>query len=171
MPSPNAPMAQAGQQGFGLDGPEPRVRPLQPLRPLHGLISASRPHGGQRVPQGRHSERHCDGIGSNLRLLLHRDIKPDGTRCPERSPAENSTVHHLLLSATRRLVTPAAGPVRDGVFVESRVAKAVWTRPDDRCARWNAPRGAVRRVEVARRCTAGDVTSREERAHLRATYL
>ena len=125
MPSPNAPMAQAGQQGFGLDESEPKVRPLQPLRPLHGLISASRPHGGQRVPQGRHSERHCDGVGSNLRLLLHRDIKPDGTRCPERSPAKNSTVRHLLLTVTRRLVTPAPGPVRDGVFVESRVAKAV----------------------------------------------
>ena len=120
-------MAQAGQQGFGLDGPEPRVRPLQPLRPLNGLISASRPHGGTGVPQGRHSERKCDGFGSNLRLLLHRDIKPDDSRCTERSPAKNSTVRHLLLtvSVTRRLVTPAPGPVRDGVFVESRVAKAV----------------------------------------------
>ena len=125
MPSPNAPMAQAGQQGFGLDGPEPRVRPLQPLRPLNGLISASRPHGGQRVPQGRHSERHCDGFGSNLRLLLHWDINPDYPRCPERSPAKNSTVRHLLLTVTRRLVTPAPGTVRDGVLFESRVAKAV----------------------------------------------
>ena len=125
MPSPNAPMAQAGQQGFGLDGPEPNVRPLQPLRPLHGLISASRPHGGQRVPQGRHSERHCDGVGSNLRLLLHRDIKPDGTRCPERSPAKNSTVRHLLLCVTRRLMTSTAGTVSDGVLFESRVAEAL----------------------------------------------
>ena len=125
MPAASALMAQAGQQGFGLDESEPKVRPLQPLRPLHGLISASRPHGGQRVPQGRRSERHCDGVGSNLRLLLHRDIKPDGTRCPERSPAKNSTVRHLLLTVTRRLVTPAPGTVRDGVLFESRVAKAV----------------------------------------------
>ena len=118
-------MAQAGQQGFGLDGSEPKVRPLQPLRPLHGLISASRPHGGHWVPQGRHSERHCDEIGSNLRLPLHRDIKPDDTRCPERSPAKNSTVRHLLLTVTRRLMTPAAGTVSDGVLFESRVAEAV----------------------------------------------
>ena len=125
MPSPNAPMAQAGQQGFGLDGSEPKVRPLQPLRPLHGLISASRPHGGTGVPQGRHSERQCDGIGSNLRLLLHQHITPDGTRCTERSPAKNSTVRHLLLSVTRRLMTSAAGTVSDGVLFESRAAEAV----------------------------------------------
>ena len=118
-------MAQAGQQGFGLDGSEPKVRPLQPLRPLHGLISASRPHGGHWVPQGRHSERQCDGFGSNLRLPLHRDIKPDSTRYPECSPAKNSTVRHLLLTVTRRLMTPAAGTVSDGVLFESRVAEAV----------------------------------------------
>ena len=125
MTAPSAPTAQADWHGFGLDGSEPKVRPLQPLRPLHGLISASRPHGGTGVPQGRHSERQCDGIGSNLRFLLHQHITPDGTRCTERSPAKNSTGRHLLLPVTRRLMTPAAGTVSDGVLIESRVAEAV----------------------------------------------
>ena len=118
-------MAQAGQQGFGLDGSEPKVRPLQPLRPLRGLISASMAHGGHWVPQGRHSERHCGGFGSILHVLLHRHFGPDQNRCPKCSPAKNSTVLDLVLSATRRLVTPAAGTVSDGVLAESRVSEAV----------------------------------------------
>ena len=95
-----APIDRVGRYGIGLDGSEPEVRPLHPLRPLHSAGSAPCRHGGQCGTQGHHSERSCGAYGSILLVPRHRHFIPDPNGCLKCSPRKNSTVVLLQLKAT-----------------------------------------------------------------------